>query len=258
MRKLIIVEGLPCSGKSTTARYIAEQLDMTYIDEGSGCHPADYEFHAYITCDELKSFTPRQQSRILNCAEKKQGGYIVPIGSFEGELAEKLISRKIYDFLPWETEYPLMLDKWKEFAGTIGSRRYVFNCVLLQNPMCETMMRFNYDISVSAGYIGRIWDIIAPLEPFVVYLRTEDIRAAVEAAAPARGEEWLSGVIDYHCNGAYGRAHGLSGMDGYIEALAERQHRETEILKSLGADHIIIEASQKDWEKTYKDIMSAI
>ena len=34
--KLIIVEGLPCSGKSTTGRYIADALGMTYFDEGTG------------------------------------------------------------------------------------------------------------------------------------------------------------------------------------------------------------------------------
>ena len=49
MNKLIIVEGLPCSGKSTTARFIAQQLGMSFVDEGTGDHPTDYEFHAFLT-----------------------------------------------------------------------------------------------------------------------------------------------------------------------------------------------------------------
>ena len=47
MKRLIIVEGLPCSGKSTTARYIAEKLGYIYVDEGTCNHPADYH-----VCDD--------------------------------------------------------------------------------------------------------------------------------------------------------------------------------------------------------------
>lgn len=51
MNRLYIVEGLPCSGKSSTARFIADTLaqqdkQVCHIDEGTGDHPADYEFHA--------------------------------------------------------------------------------------------------------------------------------------------------------------------------------------------------------------------
>ena len=54
--RLYIIEGLPCSGKSTTSAFVAEILkqkhNVCYVDEGSGNHPADYEFHAFL--DENK------------------------------------------------------------------------------------------------------------------------------------------------------------------------------------------------------------
>ena len=46
MENLIIVEGLPCSGKSTTSKYIADRFNAKYYDENSGIHPADYEFNS--------------------------------------------------------------------------------------------------------------------------------------------------------------------------------------------------------------------
>ena len=54
MTKLYIVEGLPCSGKSTTSKYIADLLEKSgkkvcFFDEGSGNHPTDYEFPMYET-----------------------------------------------------------------------------------------------------------------------------------------------------------------------------------------------------------------
>jgi hypothetical protein len=257
-RKLIIVEGLPCSGKSTTARYIAEQLGMTFVDEGSGAHPADYEFHAFLTREDMAEFSSDEQQKILAAGTEKLGGYIVPLGVFSGVLFDKLLQHKVYDFLPWETERPVMLDKWREFADKIVDESYVFNCVLLQNPMCETMMRFGFDENVSEAYIREICGIIAPLSPFVVYLKNSDVYNSVKKASAERGEDWLNAVIDYHCNGEYGRKHGLSGFNGYISALEERQRRELDILGRLDIDSVVIDDPQKDWTKAYSAIISKI
>ncbi|MBQ6251556.1 hypothetical protein [Ruminococcus sp.] len=259
MRKLIIVEGLPCSGKSTVSKHIAEVLGMEFTDEGSGSHPADYEFHAFLSEKELSDFQPEDRELISAAAEKRCGGYVVPIGSFSGNLFDRLLTHKIYDFLPWKAEKPLMLDKWRSFAESAASSAgHVFNCVFLQNPMCETMMRFGFDSSVSEGYIREIYDIILPLEPFVVYLKTDNIAAEIKKALPERGEEWLSGVIDYHCGGEYGKSLGLSGFEGYVSALEERQRRELAILGHLGIDSIVIENFKNDSQKAYDEIFAAI
>ena len=198
MKRLIIVEGLPCSGKSTTARYIAEKLGYTFVDEGTGSHPADYEFHAYLTREDIAAFSSDEREQILASASKKSGGYIVPLGAFSGELFDKLLQYKVYDFLPWETERPVMLDKWREFVQNIGGESYVFNCVLLQNPMCETMMRFGFDEAASEAYIREIYGIIKPLAPFVVYLHNTEVYDSVKRASAERGDDWLNAVIDYH------------------------------------------------------------
>ncbi|WP_172195803.1 hypothetical protein [Saccharibacillus qingshengii] len=56
LHRLIVVEGLPGSGKSTTAEAIrlllAESdpdLDVRFYEEGRTDHPADYEGFAYLT-----------------------------------------------------------------------------------------------------------------------------------------------------------------------------------------------------------------
>lgn len=258
MNRLIIVEGLPSSGKSTAARYIAEQLGMTFVDEGSGAHPADYEFHAYLTESDLAEFAGNERQEVLSAAERKSGGYIVSLGGFTGELFDKLLQHKIYDFLPWETERPVMLDKWREFVQNADAESCVFNCVFLQNPMCETMMRFGFDEKSSAEYISEIADIIKPLSPVIIYLRNSDIRTSMKNAVTERGEEWLNSVVEYHCNGEYGRSLGLSGFDGYIAALEERQRREVNILSGLDVHGIIVDDAQNDWNKAYSDIISKL
>lgn len=255
MKDLIIIEGLPCSGKSVTSKYIADKFNMEYFDEDCGGHPADYEFHSFIKMSELKSFSPVEQEKILEKSEEKSGGLIVPLLDFDDDVLDKLLEYKIYDALPWETEKPVMLDKWREFADNKKPEdRYVFNCVLLQNPMCETMMRFDFGIEKSAEYIGEICSIIKPLDPVVIYLKNGNITESVKKAAEERGNGWLNMVIDYHCGGAYGKSKKLSGFDGYISALEERQRRELEILSGLEIDRIVLDDPQENWEAAYREM----
>ncbi len=256
--RLYIIEGLPCSGKSTTSAFIAEILkekhNVCYVDEGSGNHPADYEFHSFIDENEMPNFNGEEQAEIKKSAEKADNGYIVPLSHFSGELFDKLLQYKIYDFLPWEAEKPLMLEKWRSFVGTVDKDTiYVFNCVMLQNPMCETMMRFGFDESVSQAYINEIAKITAPLNPVIIYLKNDDIRECVEKASSER-EGWLEAVIDYHVNGGYGKNIEAKGFDGYIHCLEERQRRELRILSALDVKSYVLDNAHRDWSKAYEEI----
>ena len=239
MTRLYIVEGLPCSGKSSTARFIADTLTaqgqtVCYIDEGTGAHPADYEFHAYIN------------------------GEVLPLNTVPSEKLDAYIPYKIYDGLPWNTEAPLMLDKWRQFVQEADdSTVYVFNCVLLQNPMCETMMRFNMTEAESAAHIRAIAEIIAPLEPTVVYLHNDDIAESVRHASAER-PGWLDAVINYHVSGGYGRSIRASGFDGYIACLRERQLREERILHNLPVKAITLDNPQRDWSVGHDRLRSIL
>lgn len=188
---LIIVEGLPGCGKSTTAAMIAEELQkkgkqVVCVDEGVQEHPADYA---------------------------------------------------AYDFPDFETERKKILDKWRSFAeGADIDTIYVFNCIYLQNPMCETMMRFGMDEESSKGYIAEITKVIKPLNPIIIYIDESDVKAAIDSVLDERGTDWLNAVIDYHVSQGYGKKNNLTGYEGYIKCLEERRIRELRILQGLDID----------------------
>ena len=205
---LIIVEGLPGSGKSTTAAMIADELrkkgkTVVCVDEGVPDHPAD---HAD------------------------------------------------YDFPDFDTEREKILGKWRSFVQSCDRNTiYVFNCIFLQNPMCETMMRFGMDPEQSRRYIAEIADIIRPLDPVIIYIDLPDARAAVDGVLAERGEGWLNAVIDYHVSQGYGKQNGLSGYEGYIKCLEERKARETSILRSLDITQFTVsrDISVAEFEELY-------
>ncbi len=147
-----------------------------------------------------------------------------------------------------------MLEKWRRFVSNADSdTTYVFNCVLLQNPMCETMMRFGFDESTSFGYISEIAEIIAPMQPLVIYLRNDDIAECVRTAVTER-DGWLEAVVDYHVNGAYGRSIGASGFDGYIRCLRERQRRELAVLSQLPVRSFVADNPHRERTAAYEQI----
>lgn len=250
--KLYIVEGLPFSGKSTTSRHIAEALrrrghPVACWDEGSGNHPADYEFHAFLTESQLAAL---DADGLRLIAEPVPGGFILPLAQLEPEVQQRLFPFKIYDGLPWAVERPLMLRRWQQWAEAASAREEisVFNCVFLQNPLCETMMRFNLPDADILGYLSKIHDILRPLNPTVVYLETRDVAARMAEAARERDPEWLHAVIDYHTGQGYGLAHGLVGFDGYVACLEARQRRELDMLNALDIRKLTLTDPFRSWD----------
>lgn len=248
--KLIIIEGLPGSGKSTTAQNVYEILKTKGINtefycEGNYNHPADFDGVAYFN---IEDFNVLQQAHstsrdLLNKIKiNYYNGFLIPYRkaieeqqiSFDERLFNDITKNDIYE-LPLETHIELILSRWNDFVNKYinEDKVVIFECCFIQNPVTVSMIRNNSPKEVTMSYINRLANIIVPLEPVLIYVGQGDINVSFKRVVCERTKEWFDRFKDYYINQGYGLSNNLKGLDGVIKVLEARSKIENDIYNSL-------------------------
>lgn len=262
MAQLIMVEGLPGSGKSTTADFLKGWLterghDVAYYAEGRTDHPVDFEQVAVLSTETfigLVGAYPAQGDDLIRGAEKVGDSWVVRYGQRRGwpcELRDALAAHDAYDGqITSELHRRVLRESWDAFGDKAahGEELYLFECILLQNPLSALLARFDEPPHVVEGHVRALAESVTALRPVLVYLDAGEPRAALERVAAERPAAWLESVIAYHCEQGHGLAHGLTGFDGYVELMRRRREVELALLPSLAMPTLHVEVGDGDWE----------
>lgn len=263
--KLINIEGMPGSGKSEAMRVVEEFFagsgeNVSYYDEDSLDHPADFSLHAFMRDEQIRTLASDEQRQLYSEGTKKLNGFVIPLTKVSVSLFGKIFPYKIYDNLDWESEKPILLEKWQDFAkkALMKSRVYVFNSGILKNPINEMMMRFDFGYPVIWEFFFSLYRAIAALNPIIIYLKCTDIKARVEEEVCRRNTCWLNNAVDYHTSQGYGKRNGMTGFDGYIDCLEARQRIELKIISELPVEKLILTDPLDNWEQASQKIRDAL
>jgi hypothetical protein len=264
--KLYIVEGIPGSGKTTTANWLAKELNEQGKDahlflEGDPKHPADYESVACLSenqIDEMEQDFPF----IRNFAELKDKWFFIPYASFSEsnpDLHKVLQKFDVYELSVADfCEVTLM--RWKEFAemAEAEDKVYVLECCLLQNPFTFLLAKHNVSEEEITAHIEKIAKKISKLNPVILYFEQDNIKESLDRVRKERSEEWFEFLTWYYTEQGYGQSRGLAGEKGVLHFLTERKKLEKECLGKLDSRSLIVNNSNFDWDRCKEQILGFI
>lgn len=99
-------------------------------------------------------------------------------------------------------------------------------------------MKHNCDEWVIREHIGAVIEAVSALDPIVVNLYQDDIRATVDRVIAQPPTDWCDFFVSYHTQGVRARhqlhgmaRHQLHGIEGTVQALAARQRLEEKLLR---------------------------
>ena len=186
LKKLILIEGLPGTGKTTISKWLSAVLvdkgeSIILLNEGDEKIPCDFYEIAGIPKSEfdlLCSENPSEREWLINAGSFTKNYVFLRIDNCPNHIAEEIKQ--------WD------MGDASNRAITIAD--YV-SCALerLQNPINELLLRHATNSDIRA-FINAITDMINPLNPVCIYLRRDSAEQAIAFAKMAKGKSWADRV----------------------------------------------------------------
>lgn len=262
--KLIMIEGIPGSGKSSFARraaaHYAKRGRQTRLYNEGDAHPADLAWNACIPLAEREqTLAPYAVLRPeIDRQTRIEDGYAIiaytQVQTQDKSFFAAMEGYEVYDRrVPYETFAGLHRKRWQAFGkrAEIEDELTIFECALLQNHVTELLLWHLLDEAAIQKHVRALVDAVASLSPVLVYLSPPDVRQTVVRVAKERvfaGGSWMEGMIEYTERTPYGKAHRLQGLDGVVQCLEARKRIELGIIQALPIYSIVLDNIDNDWE----------
>ena len=273
--RLILVEGIPGAGKTTTARKIKAKL----IDEGKEAilyeegmsHPADMAWNACLKEEEYNDFIKKCSemwegskksiskeeliSRIQRQTRIEDNNVILAYTKIDfpedcyWNLIGDIASKEICDGRKSLDEFrDIHLKRWSKFAeqALLNDNIYIFECAFLQNHIFELLGVYEKSDEEIYLYLKSLLETVESLSPSIVYIEpssVEDIiiQAANERKSPeGSGPDWIDEVANWVSNMNFGKSHNLKGIEGVFYFCKERLRIDKLMIEKLNVPVTII------------------
>jgi len=220
---LIFVDGLPGSGKSTTAEYVAGKLGQRGIP-----------------CRLLREREPEHPLNV--------GRDLHPSGNTTG--ARMFATYTVSSFVKES------LERWSAFvAETRGSGIiHVLDSYPFQNSV-RVLSQMNADSATIAAYQSRVEQKAAELRPVLIYFDAGDAERALRAIAEQRGPAWTDYMVAVVTECPYALARGLQGIDGAMAIMRAYKDLLDESVEQFSLPKLVLSDCHRRWPDCHARIL---
>ena len=208
--KLILVDGITGSGKSTTAHYIARQLEMNGIS-AKWFHEEEFGHPLHISDYEKK----------------------------ENEETLDWTARVIDE----------SVQRWIGFQIKTSNKNTVniIECFLFQNLLLNLITE-DIDSSLIKKFAQKVFNTIALFQPGIIYLNQKNVNEALNLNNMKREKQWHQWFNESNTNTPFAKNRNLSGDDASTQIWQKLTNLSLELFEEMKFAKIKIEVSGQQWD----------
>lgn len=167
-------------------------------------------------------------------------------------------------FQPWaETDASLLVnrvrEKWARYVqeNLHGHAFTVMDGQLFHGDLTNLFMMEMAADDLSE-HICMLMNVIAPLQPIVIYLRPADLRAAIRKILVTRGPDWETYQLSWKLRSPFATHRQLTGVDGLTAMYMEYRALTDTLFNGLDCPKLAIDTSRGEWRQHYHQVSDAL